>query len=581
MGGPNPRGGETESIRDHDPVAETQAGPATAPVATGPGATKVAKLLQARAPSKEKIAEVLALYPAEKDQILTMLHTDRRIGNAKADYIVKLAADRFVLGDYGQDPDDTAYLRDAHVATGDGSVADVKTTANEGVVLGAVRASQRRFKASFLFALQRQLGVADASGAFNTETLRKLLAQPQLGGVKDLATAKTDTKAHEAAALILHDDGGWLEALVPKEAQAAAVAAEVASAGKDAPAGPKPAFAAFADTRVAWNATTPEGQRLSPTNVDLANGHRADRVAKALGYATYAEYQTSWQPVAFLGGAFSGKVHPAVNERLAVAERWLRQRHSGKTDEQIRRELQWSGTGNGSYADNAAWVGVNEGGPSVVPGVHMHSFGLAIDIDASRNPYVFGGSANNAYSNHNMDAHLRRAAQLYGGEALTAAKLDDWSQSMSSEELFARVDKANVAFKQYLAEPKKIEVSADLKLRAATKAESKIDVVNGTRKDSAERAAYKAEMHAKQDSADAVRIPVLAAKLAAIGYAPEEAHRAASDWLDFTLDFHGKLDGAIWDAMGRSSSDRLTTHTQDLVIALRDVAGLMWGGSAR
>jgi hypothetical protein len=549
-----------KSADDHD----VKPSPAPSDKAVGPGLAKVNQLLLAKHPDQGEIGAVIAVHPDERDAIIEVLHNDKRIGNAGTEKILKYAADQLWTGNYGADPTNTDYLKDKHAAEGGGSVAEIKTTPHEAIVLNDVRAAQERFNPSFMSALQKALGVADASGAFNTETVRALLKQPQLSAV---AALKSEDQAHHAAQIILRNAGHWLEALVPKDEQEVAVGKEKAStADARHPEQQKDVtFAAFTTTHDAWDPTTAASDRLSVKDTNLDHGHRADRVAKALGFASYKDYHSSWQAVSFLGGSFPRRTHPAMNERLAIAERWLRQRHSGKSDDKIRQEIGWNGSGTGAYRDSEEEIGVNTLPDGSVPGVHMHSFGLAIDIDGAHNPYTLGGSSNGGYWNRNMETHLRRAAQLYGGEALTAAKLDQWSKEMSTEELYAKVEKASDSMKQYLAEPKNLPVDPAKALRKRNKGESEKD--------------FKKEMHAHQEAADTTRVPILAQKFLKIGYSRAEAERAAHDWLDFTLNFDGKLDDAIWNKVGRQNSDRLTTHSQDLIIALRDVAGLMWGGT--
>lgn len=578
MGGPAPKSHDQTAQHDTEAAGGKTATPPAKVLPDGPGLARVKQVLRDDPAADMKVISVLETFPAEKDAIMAYLH--KRLGNAvvdqyakvkvlRTDRIEKGVEDRNISGDWGADPTDKGYLATAKVAEGGGSVADVKTSSPEATALNTLRAAQKRFDPSFVLALQKQLGVADASGAFNTETLRKLLEQPQLASVKTLATP---TQGQRAADILLRDDAGWLEALVPADAQKTANAtATETSANRAHPDQQKPraAFKAFDEAVMAWNPATGAADRKEATDVELADGHRADRVAKALGYDSYATYHGTWKGVQFLSGSFNGQVHPTVNERLAVAERWLRQRHAGQTDAQIQKAIGWNGVGNGGYADTAQWIGVNEGGPSVVPGVHMHSFGLAIDIDATHNPYVLGGSGVGRYWNTNMETHLRRAAQLYGGEAFTGQQLDEWSRSMSTEELYAKVEKMNKSWQAYLTEPSKVEVVPELKSRAPTTAE---------RKKGPDQDAYKADMKTRQQGADALRATALAARFTAIGYTSEQATRAASDWLDFTEDTRTTM-GAIWPTQGRGQSDKLTTHSQDLMIALRDVAGLMWGGT--
>jgi hypothetical protein len=590
MGGFGP--GERRVDSDVLPVRPQGDRAAGAPAAgTGRGFAKVQQLINAPRPPLDQIAQVFVENPRDRDAILRLLHGDPRVGNAGVRQIVMLADSsaggagkidwsRYELKHFGKDPSDTSYLQGMQVAEGGGAISDVKTTRLEGYILNAIRAEQIRLKPAFLRALQHALGVANASGAMNTETLRALLKQPQLAGIKAIPKEKEAAKA--AADIIVNDAGQWLEALVPAADRQAVLDEEAETSANHAEPGKQhhpTAFTATATTTDAFNPDTPAEERLKPDDTSYKNGHRGDRVAKALGFTSYADYKSKWVKLDFLGGDFGkwSDVHPAINQRLAVAAAWLRQRHPNKNDEEVRKAIKWNGLGAGGYGSTEAFISGDKPGDGFVPGVHMHSFGLAFDIDTTNNPYVLGGSSGGHFWNNNMEEHLRRSAQLYGGEALTAEKMNNWSASLSTEELFAKVDRANQSFKKYLAEPKSIAVTDPaMQLRKPTAAERKTvkDV------DSQERAAYKQEMHDHQTSADKVRIQPLAAKLVAIaGYAQDDANKAASDWLDFTLDYHGDFDQAIWSTVHREGATGLTTHTQDLVVALRDVAGFMWGGT--
>ena len=548
---------------------ETKADTAAKPVAaegerdqqSGPGRGRVQALLRhGGVPDAGAIADVLVLYPGETSEIAQILQTTPALGNQFTQRVFDLVrlhadsnrpkaakkADRFQSGDFGEDPVDETPL------TGDAKLR----SENEAAALSKLRADSRRFNPDFMLALQTRLGVADKSGLLNRETLRALLDKsPQLTAVKEL---KSDSQVAQAVSIILANNKNWLgepevDLKAPKQAG-------------DPPTASPIAEKAFTDTGTGWG----KEARKPTNNTDIHDGDRADRVAHALGYSSYADYWGGLEVAKFLGlkldgnGSSSGRAHPALTGRLRIAEAWLQQRHPDVKDDlpKLRERIGWHHGGNAAYADNADDIGKNGfKGNKYEMGVHMHSFGLAIDIDPGHNPYVFGGSAKigtvNHYWNKNMEMHLRRAAQLFGGEAITAEKLEHWSNTLSTDELYGKVEKATAALKQYLELPKTVTLPAA----------------------PSEKKASKAERAAQRKEADQLKQEAIAQRFVAKGYSPEEAETAAYDLLDFTEDGHDGKETAIWNELGRRDSPSLTTHSRDLVIALRDVAGLMWGGT--
>ncbi|HTR55427.1 MAG TPA: hypothetical protein VMJ10_32335 [Kofleriaceae bacterium] len=103
-------------------------------------------------------------------------------------------------------------------------------------------------------------------------------------------------------------------------------------------------------------------------------------------------------------------------------------------------EVRGDGTNAGIHCSVAINAGVAGRNRCVAAGAHLHSAGLALDIDPKHNPYVFAGDTNDKDSaNDIMSKHLRYAAQLFDGEAVTPEPLAYWSTRYSTEELFARV----------------------------------------------------------------------------------------------------------------------------------------------
>lgn len=349
--------------------------------------------------------------------------------------------------------------------------AIAKTTAKEAAVLNAIRADPRRFSPAWLVTAQRALGVVDATGAMNTETLRAMR-----------------THAHRPsldAAGILNEP--FLVGIVPG---APFMTSEHG----------------FADQEAAGGAHRP-----------------ADRAAQAVGYASYAAYQADWVAISFLGRSLgnpragsSGRGHPYLAERVRVAEAFLRQRHPGLNDEAVIRAIGWNGVGNAAYADD--------------PGTmmsHQHTMGLAIDIDPGHNPYIFDEHPRGLTHDQAMwwieafEQMFRVATKIYGGDPIQPDTLMTWSKESSSEELIQRVHATSEAFRQYL--------------ELSTRPEEEILV-----------------------------------KLVAAGYTQDEARAELPAVQRSAERFHA--------GGGRQNAQTLTNIKDELLVALRDVAGLSWGG---
>jgi hypothetical protein len=354
--------------------------------------------------------------------------------------------------------------------------AIAKTTPKEAEVLNRVRREPRRFDPEWLATAQRNLGVIDATGAFNTETLRAMRARSgnaalDVAGVMDerlLSSLAPGTPFHE---------GTEVGTIARRQAPAA-------------------------------GATSPK-----------------DRTAQDLGYASFAAYRAAWgdDPVTFLGNDFGTPAHPYLRSRIRVAETYLRNRVRSPDGQQlddagIMRAINWNGRGNASYAHE--------------PRNHMthqHAMGLAIDIDPGQNPYLFDHSVANADFWITFFEHLfQHATRLYGGEPLTAATLNQWSKQSSTEELFQRVTASSQAFARMLA----------LSARA---------------------------------SGDESVTGEISTSLARVGYTGQALTTAVHEIAVANHHFHQQ--------QGRARAQAPTNLTQEMVIALRDVAGLAWGGT--
>jgi hypothetical protein len=369
---------------------------------------------------------------------------------------------------------------------------------DEAPLLNAIRASNHRFEPAWVLALQKRLHIRE-TGAFNTDTLRAI--RTLLPAVKD-ADFLSDTHA--------------LEALVP---------------GGGSP------FRSIGSGAGALGMGSTE--RVSePT-------HLADAGARALGYPSYAALHGDLTSIKFLGVDVRGRAHPHLAARLKLAEDWIVQRH-GKDAKPA--DVGWGPTGKpdavASYHDNVTDINANDAGNK---GPHLHAYGVAIDFDPDHNPFVFDkwkqdpssgkdAKEKQAIKDNNwwvemFERQFALAAKIYGGEAITADKMATWSEQLSTEELFARIDQASKSFQSLLE-------------LGQYGSDQEIDDILITQ----------LTMSAPDAKATKHELRGLAKK----GYS---ANR-------FFKDF-----------MGRDQAESLTTHSNELLIALRDVAGLAWGGT--
>jgi hypothetical protein len=329
-----------------------------------------------------------------------------------------------------------------------------------------------------LEAAQHALGVQDATGAMNTETLRAMREhahQPKLDAAGILSEA-------------------FLTAIAP---------------GKP------------------FHEGTETGENKDQQPADPSATTIKDRAAQQLGFENYKAYHASWgsDPVVFLGVSLGHPAHPYLRARVRVAEAYLRNRvksPSGQPldDAGIRKAIGWNGKGNASYHDEL---------DKHMDFVHPHVMGHAIDIDPGQNPYFFDHSIPNAdFWVGLLERLFQYATKLYGGDALTAGSMLEMSQHMSTEELFPRIKASSQSF------AKLIELS----------------------------------VRAHQDESPMGEI---ATSLAHVGYEGDELKKATHEV--------AKADELFHKQEGRKDAKQATNQSQELVIALRDAAGLAWGGT--
>jgi hypothetical protein len=155
--------------------------------------------------------------------------------------------------------------------------------------------------------------------------------------------------------------------------------------------------------------------------------------------------------------------------------------------------------------------------------------GLAIDIDPGQNAYLFDHSVPNADFWVSLFENLfKHATKLYGGEPLAAVTMYQWSQQSSTEELFKRVSAASQSFAQLLV--------------------------------------LSANAHGDESATGEI-----STKLSRVGYEGDALKTAAHEVAVADHHFHQQA--------GRAHAKGATNLTEEMVIALRDVAGLAWGGA--
>lgn len=389
---------------------------------------------------------------------------------------------------------DTSYMASYHHLVGGGSLADAPTTPAEGEVLNKIRLDTRKIDPASMRALQQRLGIQNASGAMNTETLRKLKQEHPTFTVESLLSGQL-------------------------------LGADLAIALGGTGFGADRNGHALRD-----NTATAEGER------------KADAMARVAGFADYATMHRSFVRLELFGQPL-GMGLPFLADRLRLADAYLRQRvpeAAGINDRDRLRELaqqklQWDGKGNGAYADNADDIGKPSGGRT---GAHFHANGLAIDLNPSNNPFVFAtGSMKTTIDGKTGDSmdgiianHLRYAAQIFGGEEITPKTMMKWSKELSSEELAAKIDMASHSLTLYL------------------------------------------------ELCESATDEILETRFVNVGYPANKAKELAKSARKFGHSApHVRR---VWqDNLGRSNATGLTTHSMDIIVALRDVAGLSWGGT--
>jgi hypothetical protein len=343
-----------------------------------------------------------------------------------------------------------------------GSAQTQATTPAEAKVLNAVRGLAKRFDPAWLSAAQSKLGVSDPTGAFTTETLRamrRFAADPALGA-KSIEKLDFLQSIHPGQPFLAAESGH---------------ARQAADTSKDTP---------------------------------------ADRTAQALGYASYSAYKKTWVSIELLGVKLRGNGHPHLAARMNAANAYLRNRHAGLSDEEIRGVIGWNAEGNAAYAAEAS-SGL----------AHVHTMGIALDINRAQNPWIFRGKTkhNGNESDDWYEKFFKIVTRIYGGNPLSAKKLQQLGNESSTEELHAEIAATSQATEKYLELCK-----ADQETQRAT--------------------------------------------LAKAGFSDAEIRELLPKMPMHFKIFHNK-------DRKQTNAKSITDISSDLLIALRDAAGLAWGGT--
>ncbi|MFO0749098.1 MAG: peptidoglycan-binding domain-containing protein [Myxococcota bacterium] len=228
------------------------------------------------------------------------------------------------------------------------------------------------------------------------------------------------------------------------------------------------------------------------------------------------DYVSKFQKGTFLGGSVTGR--PEFLARLDAAKRYLELK-IGKPDAAVGKQL-------GSSVSNS----YRPSSPSSPQA--YHGIGQALDIDSSRNPWVVGNPQAKT-ANEGTTSIIRHASTLMGhGEGFDAATLHKWAQSMPTEELFEKLESSNTALREY-------------------------------RQIANDPAAIKAQFDARMAGPKP-----LVGKEAKLEY-----------WLG-KVPLHHKMlmaEKSNWHAHDENLG--FMDQSKELVVALRDVAGLRWGAT--
>lgn len=150
--------------------------------------------------------------------------------------------------------------------------------------------------------------------------------------------------------------------------------------------------------------------------------------------STWQGYLAQMGVTTFLGRQVAG--HQALLTRLERAEAYLRREHPDLSDRELLPRI-------GQVGSRSQW----RAGESTTS---YHVFGLALDIDAGRNPWITSSSGS-----RRQEWTIWRAAWLIGGgvQSVWSERSHQWAteDNLTTEEIHGRYQRASEAVAEYLA----------------------------------------------------------------------------------------------------------------------------------
>ncbi|MFT7578596.1 MAG: hypothetical protein ACI9MR_000254 [Myxococcota bacterium] len=254
--------------------------------------------------------------------------------------------------------------------------------------------------------------------------------------------------------------------------------------------------------------------------------------ALAVVNAGYADSWSAWvgqfRTVSFLGQDITG--HAEMAKRLMVAERYLTAKEPGLDAAALGQKMGAAGRRSDFR-------------PPKKRSSSMHGFGLAFDLGIADNPWILGQNAakdkktgkkdQRDQANKNTKKVIANACLFMGyGENLSLGKLHQMGQQLTTDELAERLTASNDALQSY----------------------------RGMAKDPA-----KIKAHLENGASEAAKKKGLKYWLKTI---PADHKR---------LKRKGHKSSTNWDGAGTKNSGFMS-YKKELIVALRDIAGLAWGG---
>jgi hypothetical protein len=258
----------------------------------------------------------------------------------------------------------------------------------------------------------------------------------------------------------------------------------------------------------------PEAERSSKAADKVPAWLSSGVVASGLA-KNWDEFAGQFRKTELCGQTVHG--HKLMIERIQVAEQYL------------ERKFQLKGSALGEAVGCTAVADLRA---PEKPG--YHPTGFALDVNAADNPWIFGQDGRDEANARTKDVIARAVCFMGYGHELDLKKLEKLSQTMTTDEMYDHLQASNVALRNY-----RLLAGDDQAIEAQWQL---------------------APDEAKQQ-----------------GDAAWWSQRITQD--DALLAYQGKDERkkSNWDAES-STNKGFMTMRQELVVALRDVGGLIWGG---